>query len=120
MIDVTVPAAVPITTSDTTLSETILSILSGKRFRILVLMSLDEPATAESANPFFPPHVKLLGMGFDSIADLEHGIRTHETFKRASRTWLKLHIALSFTLYSLLALDLWATLSFGLWIEGFA
>jgi hypothetical protein len=36
--DVTVPAAVRITISDTTLSETIFSIVPGKRFRMLVLM----------------------------------------------------------------------------------
>ena len=38
MIDVTVPAAVRMTTSDTTLSETIFSIVPGNRFRMLVLM----------------------------------------------------------------------------------
>jgi hypothetical protein len=37
MIDVTVPAAVRMTISDTTLSETICSIVPGKRFRMLVL-----------------------------------------------------------------------------------
>src|SRR4029077_21227177 len=39
MIDITVPAAVRMTTSDTTLSETIFSIVPGKRFRMLVLIS---------------------------------------------------------------------------------
>ena len=38
MTDVTVPAAVWITISDTTLSETIFSIVPGNRFRILVLI----------------------------------------------------------------------------------
>jgi hypothetical protein len=38
IIDVTLPAAVRITTSDTTLSETIFSIVPGKRFRMLVLI----------------------------------------------------------------------------------
>jgi hypothetical protein len=38
MIDVTVPAAVRMTTSDITLSETIFSIVPGRRFRMLVLM----------------------------------------------------------------------------------
>src|SRR5215472_912436 len=38
IIDVTIPAAVRITTSDITLSETIFSIVPGKRFRILMLM----------------------------------------------------------------------------------
>jgi len=40
MIDVTVPAAVRIMTSDTTLSDTIFSIVPGKRFRMLMLISL--------------------------------------------------------------------------------
>jgi hypothetical protein len=38
IIDVTIPAAVRITTSDTTLSETIFSIVPGKRFRMLMLI----------------------------------------------------------------------------------
>jgi hypothetical protein len=38
MIDVTSPAAVRMTISDTTLSETIFSIVPGNRFRMLVLM----------------------------------------------------------------------------------
>ena len=38
IIDVTVPAAVRITTSDTTLSEMIFSIMPDKRFRMLTLM----------------------------------------------------------------------------------
>jgi len=50
----------------------------------------------------------------DSIADLEYAIRTHEAFKSAFSVWLKLHIALSFALYALLALHVWAALSFGL------
>ncbi len=40
MIDVICPAAVRMTSSDTTLSETIFSIVPGKRFRMLVLMVL--------------------------------------------------------------------------------
>ena len=50
----------------------------------------------------------------ESIADVEYAIRTHETFKRAFSIWLKLHIALSFTLYALLALHVWAAFNFGL------
>src|SRR6266550_1159312 len=38
IIDVTAPTAVRIMTSDTTLSDTIFSILPGKRFRMLVLI----------------------------------------------------------------------------------
>src|ERR1700750_634213 len=40
IIDATIPAAVRITTSDTTLSETIFSIVPGKRFRMLVEFAL--------------------------------------------------------------------------------
>ena len=50
----------------------------------------------------------------ESIADVEYAICTHETFKRAFSVWLKMHIALSFTLYALLALHVWAALTFGL------
>jgi hypothetical protein len=39
IIDVTVPAAVRITTSDTTLSEMIFSIVPARRFRMLVLIA---------------------------------------------------------------------------------
>src|SRR5437773_11159855 len=38
IMDVTIPAAVRMTTSDITLSETIFSIVPGKRFRILMLI----------------------------------------------------------------------------------
>src|SRR4029077_12239956 len=38
IIEVTIPAAVRMTISDTTLSEAIFSIVLGKRFRMLVLM----------------------------------------------------------------------------------
>ena len=47
IIDVTSPAAVRITSSDTTLSETILSIVPGKRFRMLVLMVDSFPQLAQ-------------------------------------------------------------------------
>lgn len=60
-----------------------------------------------------PASIRALQLS-DSIADVEYAIRTHETFKNAFSIWLKLHIALSFTLYALLALHVWAALSFGL------
>lgn len=50
----------------------------------------------------------------ESMADLEYAIKTHETFKRAFGVWLKIHIALSFTLYALLGLHVWAAIHFGL------
>lgn len=54
----------------------------------------------------------------DSMADLEYAIKTHETFKRWFASWLKFHIVISFVLYGLLALHVWAGIYFGLrWFE---
>jgi hypothetical protein len=50
----------------------------------------------------------------ESMADLEYAIKTHETFKRWFAGWLKLHIVISFVLYLLLALHVWAGIYFGL------
>mgnify|MGYP000875004241 CR=1 FL=1 len=50
----------------------------------------------------------------ESIADVEYAIKTHQTFKRWFGSWLKLHIAISFILYGLLALHVWAAIHFGL------
>lgn len=50
----------------------------------------------------------------ESIADLEYAIKTHETFKDWFAIWLKFHIVISFILYGLLALHVWAGIYFGL------
>ena len=50
----------------------------------------------------------------ESIADVEYAIRTHETFKWAFSMWLKFHIVLSFVLYALIGLHIWAEIHFGL------
>jgi hypothetical protein len=50
----------------------------------------------------------------ESIADVEYAIRTHETFKRAFSVWLTFHIVMSFVLYALFALHVWAEIHFGL------
>lgn len=50
----------------------------------------------------------------ESIADLEYAIKTHESFKRWFGAWLKAHIVLSFLLYALLGLHIWAGIHFGL------
>lgn len=50
----------------------------------------------------------------ESIADVEYAIKTHEAFKRWFSRWLKLHITISFLLYGLLALHVWAAIYFGL------
>ncbi len=54
----------------------------------------------------------------ETRADLEYAIRTHEVFKKWFGLWLKFHIVISFTLYSLLALHIWASIHFGLrWLS---
>lgn len=50
----------------------------------------------------------------ESIADVEYAIKTHETFKRAFSSWLKLHIWLSGVLYVLLLMHVWGAVHFGL------
>lgn len=50
----------------------------------------------------------------ESVADTEYAIRTHEIIKRAFTVWLKIHIVLSFTLFALLGLHVWASIHFGL------
>ena len=50
IIDVTSPAAVRTVSSETTLSETILSIVPGRRFRMLVLIIAKKSANAGGAN----------------------------------------------------------------------
>ena len=50
----------------------------------------------------------------ESMADLEYAIKTHENFKSWFGQWLKLHIVISFILYILLALHVWASIHFGL------
>jgi hypothetical protein len=50
----------------------------------------------------------------ESMADLEYAIKTHEAFKRWFAGWLRFHIVISFVLYGLLALHIWAGVYFGL------
>ena len=50
----------------------------------------------------------------ESMADLEYAIKTHETFRRWFASWLRFHIVISFILYGLLALHVWAGIHFGL------
>ncbi len=54
----------------------------------------------------------------EAIADVEHAILLHETFKKWFSRWLKWHVTISFTLYLLLFLHIWASLHFGLrWFD---
>ena len=51
-------------------------------------------------------------------AELEGAVRTQEGIKKVFGTWLKVHIGISFLLYALLALHVWASVYFGLrWIS---
>ncbi len=50
----------------------------------------------------------------ESIADVEYAIKTHESFKKAFSSWLKLHIWLSCVLYILLIAHVWGAIHFGL------
>lgn len=50
----------------------------------------------------------------ESIADVEYAVKSHEVAKRLFGAWLKLHILISFALYALLALHVWAGIYFGL------
>lgn len=50
----------------------------------------------------------------ESIADLEYAIASNEKFKKAFSLWLKFHIVISFVLYGLLGLHVWAAVYFGL------
>lgn len=64
-----------------------------------------------------PASVRALRLA-ESIADVEYAIRTHELSKHAFGWWLKFHIVISFMLYALLALHVWASVHFGLrWFE---
>lgn len=83
------------------------------------VMFLPRPSFSEllSFTPFRPhgatPMVMQATELAESIADVEYAIRHHETFKRAFSLWLKIHIAVSFTLFVLLGLHVWAALHFG-------
>jgi hypothetical protein len=50
----------------------------------------------------------------ESIADVEHAIKTHELLRRRSKHWLWAHLAASLAFYLLLALHVWSAIYFGL------
>ena len=60
-----------------------------------------------------PLAARALGIA-ESMADVEYAMRTHETLKQAFSVWLSLHIVLSFVLYTLLGLHVWAGIHFGI------
>jgi hypothetical protein len=70
-------------------------------------------APAGTSPATVPASVRALRLA-ESIADVEYAVKTHETFKRWFAAWLKFHIVISFVLYGLLALHVWAGIHFGL------
>jgi hypothetical protein len=53
-----------------------------------------------------------------AIADLEYGMRSRETIKRAFSGWMFIHITAALVMYPALALHIWNGLYFGLrWLE---
>ncbi len=81
-------------------------VLARKAHRVLAI-----PERAEQDLPSVAAHTVELA---ESIADVEYAIRTHETFKRAFKIWLRGHILISAVLYALLALHVWSAIHFGL------
>jgi hypothetical protein len=89
---------------------TIVSPLAGFWSRLVAGLLLGRPAGV-SATASAP--VRALRLS-ELMADLEYAIKTHETFKRWFAGWLRFHIVISFVLYVLLALHIWAGIYFGL------
>lgn len=56
---------------------------------------------------------RVIGLS-ESIADVEYAIKTHDTFRAVFSRWLKLHILISFALYSVLAVHVFSGIYFGL------
>ena len=73
----------------------------------------EQVSTALSAGrPEGPEGEKLLRRSAAALADVEYAVKTHERFKLWFARWLSWHIAISFVLYGLLALHVWAALHF--------
>lgn len=86
----------------------VLSPLAGFWSRLVAGVFLTAPLTGGS----LPASIRALRLA-ESMADLEYAIKTHEQFKRWFASWLKFHIVISFVLYALLGLHVWAGIHFG-------
>lgn len=84
--------------------------LMGFWSRLAAGVVVSSPGTAQGPQPALVRALRLA----DAIADVEYAAKTHETFKRWFAGWLKIHIVISFILYTLLALHVWAEIHFGL------
>jgi hypothetical protein len=75
---------------------------------------LVEPAVAEGPGSIDLASPATLAKLVDSISDVESAIEGREVVKRWFSRWLRLHIALAFSLYGLLVVHVWAGIHFGL------
>lgn len=89
---------------------TILQPLAGFWTRLAAGFLLAVPGAGQETAP---APVRALRLA-ESIADLEYAVKTHQTFRRWFASWLKFHIVISFVLYILLGLHVWAGIHFGL------
>ena len=87
----------------------VLQTMSGFWSRLIAPLFVASRGAAEAPSASF----QALRLA-DSIADVEYAIKTHEIFKRWFSIWLKFHIVISFVLYVLLGLHVWAAIHFGL------
>ena len=84
--------------------------LSGFLTRLVAGLFVTAGGISEGTMPVAVRALRLA----ESIADVEYAVKTHETFKHWFAAWLKFHIVISFILYGLLALHVWAGIHFGL------
>lgn len=86
----------------------------GLRDKKTMRDTLQERVTAvlSTGRPEGPDGERLLRRSAGALADVEYAVKTHERFKVWFARWLSLHIVISFVLYGLLALHVWAALHF--------
>ena len=88
-----------------------LDLLRAEYDRIVSAGSVQRMALPTGSSASLP---KLIG----AIADLEYGMRSRETIKRAFTGWMFVHITAALVMYPALALHIWNGLYFGLrWLE---
>jgi len=72
-----------------------------------------------TARPHSSPRVEAAVETARSLADVEQAIADHDLLRSLFRRWLRTHIVITFILYLLMALHVWAAIHFGLrWFDG--
>ncbi|MFO0842306.1 MAG: hypothetical protein U0797_07880 [Gemmataceae bacterium] len=84
--------------------------LAGFWTRLVAGLFMEAPGQGQRELPAPARALRLA----ESMADLEYAIKTQEAFRRWFAGWLRFHIVISFALYALLALHVWAGIHFGL------